>query len=283
MAGTDRYATHLDALGWTEGRNLIIERRYSDGNEAQLTPLVRQLVQLKVELVVSEGTVAALAAKQATSSVPIVVARSGDPVRAGLVTNLARPDSNITGTSTMSPATDAKRLQLLRELLPATRRVGELVVLANPLDRLASAARPDLVSEGIELMHIPVVQVGDLDHAVSEAARRGAQALHVSAEPLLADNFLLILKAAARHSLPVFVDGGRSLENGVLMSYGPDQDELDRQLAYYVDAILRGARPSGLPIQQPRKFEFVINAKACKALSIAIPRSLLLQADKVLE
>jgi len=282
-AETDRYTNHLRALGWTEGQNLVIERRYANGDDTQLPGLVQQLIQLKVELIVAEGTVVALMAKRATGSIPIVVARSGDPVRAGLVTNLARPDSNVTGTSIMSPEIDFKRLQLLRELLPAVRRVGELVVLANPLDRLASAARPDGVLDGIQLIYFPVARASDLDDAVSEAARRGAQALHVSAEPLLGENFRQILKTAQHHSLPLLVDNSGALEIGGLMSYGPDQEELNRQLAYYVDAILRGAKPSDLPIQQPRKFEFGINSRAGKALGIAIPRSLLLRADKVIE
>ena len=274
----------LPALGWIEGQNLVIEQRYAGGNASLLPDLAEQLVRLKVETIVVEGTVVALAAKKATNTIPIVVARSGDPVRAGLVTSLARPGGNITGTSTVSPDLDYKRFQILHELLPTAQRVGELVVPANPIDLVTRADRERLLSPlGMLPVFVEVAQSSDLEKAVAEAARRGAQVLHVSAEPLLGQNFAQILRAAQKYSLPILVDNSGFLESGGLVSYGPDNDELNRQLAFFLDKILRGAKPADLPIQQPRKFELGINLKSAKAFGITVPQSLLLRADTVIQ
>ena len=276
------HTKYLRALGWIEGKNLVIEQRYTSGNASLLPALAEELVRLKVEIIVAEGTVVALAAKKATNAIPIVVARSGDPVRAGLVTSLARPGANVTGTSTISLDLDSKRFQILHELMPAAQRVGELVVPANPIDRVR---RAEYVSAfGMQTIFIEVAQAVDLERAVAEAERRGSQVLHVSPEPLLGENFPQILRAAQKYSLPIMVDNSGWLEeHGVLVSYGPDNDELDRQLAFIIDKILRGAKPADLPIQQPRKFELAINLKTAKAFGITVPQSLLLRADKVIE
>ncbi len=280
-----QHGMNLRALGWTEGQNLVVERRYASGDAALLATLAADLVRLKVAIIVAEGTIVAVATKNATSDIPIVVARSGDPVRAGLVASLARPGGNVTGTSTYSSELDFKRFQILHDLIPTARRVGELRVPANPIDRIAPAQHPGsaLTSLGIELVVVEVAQSGDLDNAVANAARRGSQALHVSAEPLFGHNLSQILRAAKTHSLPVLVDNSWFLEAGALVSYGPDLEELDRQLAYFIDKILRGANPADLPIQQPRKFELAINLKVAKALGITVAQSLLLRADKVVE
>lgn len=278
-----QHTMYLRALGWTEGQNLVIEQRYASGNADLLLALAEELVQLKVEIIVAEGTIAALAAKKATSAIPIVVARSGDPVGAGLVTSLARPGANVTGTSVISPDLDLKRFQVLHDFLPAAKRVGELAVPANPVDRIRTRSGGLLAPLGMQLILVEVAQASDLEDAVAEAVRRGAQALHISNEPLLSENFPQILHAAEKHSLPTLGDGRGFLEAGGLVSYGPDSDELDRQLEYFIDRILRGTKPSDLPIQQPRKFELGINLKAAKAIGITIPRSLLLLADKVVD
>ena len=278
------YPTHLRALGWIEGQNLIIERRYSGGKTELLKGLADELAGLKLDLIAAEGTIATLAVKNATRSIPIVFSRSGDPVRAGLVASLARPGGNVTGTSTISTDLDQKRLQLLRELLPEARRVGELVVPANPI---GLAARSDYERVyrvlGMQPIFIEVAKASELENAVDELARRGAQALHVSPEPLLGTNFHKIVSAAQRHLLPVMVEERDVLEAGGLISYGPDEVELDRQLVLIIDRILRGAKPADLPVQQPRKFELGVNLKVAKALGIKVPTSLLLRADKVIE
>jgi putative ABC transport system substrate-binding protein len=275
---------HLRDLGWMEGQNLIVERRFANGRTDLLRPLAEELVRLKVEIIVAEGTIATQAAKNATSSIPIVISRSGDPVRTGLVASLARPGANVTGTSTLSPELDRKRLQLLHELLPTARRVGELVVPANPVFRVA---RKEYVqtyrSLGMEPIFVEVAQASELDSAIADAVQRGAQALYVSAEPLLDTNFSLILRAAQTHSLPMIVEGRDMVEAGGLMSYAPLEAELDRQLAVFVDKILRGAKPADLPIQQPTTFELLINLKTAKALGLTFPQSLLMRANELIQ
>lgn len=279
-----QHALNLRAFGWIEGQNLVIEQRYTSGNASLLPAFAEELVRRKVEIIVAEGTVVALAAKKATDAIPIVVARSGDPVRAGLVASLARPGGNVTGTSVLSPDLDRKRFQMLRELLPAVQRVGELVVPANPINRIARIENEGLLRAlGMQPIFVEVAQADDLENAVAEAARRGSQVLHVSAEPLLGANFTQIMRAAQKYSLPIMVDNSGFVEAGGLFAYGVDLDDLDRQLAFIVDKILRGVKPADLPIQQPRKFELAINLKTAKALGTTIPPSLVLRADKVIE
>ena len=275
---------YLRALGWTEGQNLVVERRYTRGDANLLPPLAQELVQLKVEVIVAEGTVVTLAVKKATNVIPIIVARSGDPVGAGLVASLARPGANVTGTSVISPDLDRKRFQILHELLPAAKRVGQLLVPANPVDRIKRTEYEGLLSPlGMQLIFVEVAQAGDLDNAITEAARRGSQVLRVSAEPLLGQNFPHIVQVAQKYSMPIIADDSSYLESGALMSYGPDNDELQRQLAFVIDKILRGSKPADLPIQQPSKFELGINLKAAKAFGITVPQSVLLRADVVIE
>jgi putative ABC transport system substrate-binding protein len=286
QSGWPLVETYLPALGWREGKNLIIEWRFTDGNTALLPALAEELVGLKVELIVAEGTVVTLATKKATSTIPIVVARSGDPVGAGLVTSLAHPGGNVTGTSVMSPDLDRKRFEILHELLPGVKRVGQLVAIINPIDRMALANRESerlLNSLGMQLISVEVTKAADLESAVGEAARRGAQVLRVNAEPFLSEHFAQIVRVAHQYSLPVMADVSGFLEEGALASYGVDLDALDRQLAFIVDKILRGAKPADLPIQQPVKFELGINLRVAKALRIKVPQSLLLRADTVIE
>lgn len=276
------YPVHLRSVGWVEGQNLIVERRYSSDRDDRLKPLAIELVRLKVDLIVAEGTVAALAAKNATSSIPIVFARSADPVRAGLVASLARPGGNVTGTSTMLLDLYDKRVQLLHELLPEARTVGELLT-ANPIDQIARKEYARAYrSFGMQPIFIEVAQASELEPAIDAMARRGAQAVRVSPEPFLYTNMQLILRAAQRHSLPLIVDERGALEDGGLISYGPENAELDRQVAFIVDKILRGARPADLPVQQPTKFELLINLKTARSLGLTIPQSLLLRADELI-
>jgi putative ABC transport system substrate-binding protein len=250
------YTQPLRDLGWIDGQNLIIELRYTGGDDALLPDLIEDLLRRK----------------------------AGDPVRVGLVASLARPGGNVTGTTTMSLELDRKRFQLLRELLPTVQRVGELVVLANPVDRLVSSERASLLSPlGIQAIFVEVNPTRDPENAVAEAARRGSQALHVSAEPLLSAHFDEFMRAAQKYSLPTMVDGSGDVAAGGLFSYGPDFDELNRQLAFIIDKVLRGTQPADLPIQQPRKFEFAINLKTARALKIAVPQSLLQRADEVIQ
>ena len=277
------YPTHLSAIGWTEGQNLIIERRYTGGRDDLLKGLAAELVRVKVDLIVAEGTVAALAAKSVTSTIPIVVSRSADPVATGLVTSLAHPGGNVTGTSTTAADLYHKRLQLLHELLPEARGIGDLVT-PNPIDRIKRGEYEQTYrSLGMQHIFVEVTQSSELEAAIDELARRGAQVLLVSPEPFLYTNFPLVLRTAQRHSLPTMVEEREILEAGGLISYGPDEGELDRQLVSIIDKILRGAKPGDLPIQQPTKFELLINLRTAKALNVAVPRSLLLRANEVIQ
>ena len=274
----------LQALGWVEGKNLLIERRYTSGNADLLKPMAEQLLRLQVEIIVANGTVASLVAKGATTSIPIIVYRSGDPVRAGLVASLARPGGNITGISTISTELDLKRLDLLRELLPNARGIAELLNPTNPVSRIGAGEREQAYrSLGLQPILVDVAAANELESAVAEAARRGGRALIVGADPLFGDNFPAIIRAARKFQLPIVVESKSWLDAGGLLSYGPSDIELERKLAVYVDKVLRGAKPGDIPVEQPTKFELVINLKTAKTLGLAIPQSLLLRADEVIQ
>jgi len=273
----------LRALGWVEGQNLLVERRYANGRAELLRPFAEELVRLKVEIIVTWGTAATLAAKNATTTIPIVFF-AGDPVRAGLVASLARPGGNITGTSRVGPEIDAKRLALLRELLPAVQRVGVLENSNNPYHR---AVRKEFEqacrSLGLELITIEVAAAGELEKAIAELARRRAQALFVAADNLFFANLVPIMGAALRYALPTLATDRVMLEAGALVSYSGSDAEESQRYAAFVDRILRGAKPADLPIEQPTKFELLFNLKTAKALGITIPQPLLLRADEVIQ
>ena len=274
----------LSALGWVEGQNLLVERRYANGRAELLRPFAEELVRLKVEIIVTMGTAATLAAKNATTTIPIVIWSAGDPVRAGLVASLARPGGNITGYSMLGPEIDAKRLVLLRELLPGLQRLGVLENSTNPYFR---AVRQEFEqacrSLGIQPIFVEVAAAGELENALAEMARQRAQALFVPRDGLFSENRVQIMSAALRYALPTIAAFKEMLEAGALVSYEQSVAEQDQRYAAFVDRILRGAKPADLPIEQPTKFELVINLKAAKALGITVPQTLLLRADKVIQ
>jgi putative ABC transport system substrate-binding protein len=274
----------LRELGWVEGKNLLVERRYANNRAELLQPLADELVRLKVEVLVTGGTAATLAARNATTTIPIVFRSAGDPVRAGLVASLARPGGNVTGYSTVSPELEAKRLSLLREVLPGLQRVGYLVASVNPYFRLA---RDDFQqacrSLAIHPIFIDVAAAGELANAVAEIARQRGQVLIVPAHSMFTENLVEIGRAARMHALPTMVQRDVSLQDsGALLSFGPTAAEEGYRNAAYVDRILRGARPADLPVEQPTRFELGINLGTAKALGITIPQSLLLRADEVI-
>lgn len=270
-------------LGWVEGKNLIIERRYAAGKLASLDALVEELLRLPVELIVTNGSPATLAAKNATTRIPIVMLSAYDPVGGGLVASLARPGGNITGFYTGSADLDAKRLALLHELLPTAERIG---VLVNPSDPHYAAVRNEndrvYQSLGMHPTYIEVTTVAGFENAVAEAAQRRAQALVVTGSPLFNQNGSAIMGAALRHTLPAIVGDEDLLNAGGLLSLSVDPGEVYRVLAYCIDKILRGAKPADIPVQQPSKFVLSINLKTAETLGIAIPHSLLLRADEVI-
>ena len=278
------FHAHLRELGWVEGQNLLVERRYANGRAELLRPYAEELVRLKVELIATNGTDAALAAKNATTTIPIVIWSAGDPVRTGLVASLARPGGNITGYSIVSPELDAKRLALLRELLPIAQRVGVLENSTNPIFGVKRKENEPLYrSLGMQTIIVEVAAASELENAVAEMARQRAQALVLAADSLFRVNRVLIMSAALRHTLPTIVEGGDMLEAGGLLSYTASVAELDHPHAAFIDKILRGAKPADLPIEQPTKFELGINLKTARALGINVPKTLLLRADEVIQ
>jgi putative ABC transport system substrate-binding protein len=274
----------LRALGWVEGKNLLFERRYANGRAELLRPLAEELVRLNVELIVTFGTDATLAAKNATTTIPIVIKSAGDPARSGLVASLARPGGNITGYSIISPELNAKRLALFRELLPGVQRIGWLENSTNPYYR---ATRKDLEqvcrSLAIQPIFVQVAAASEVQEAVAEAARQQAQALFVPIDTLFYETRAEIMRAALKHALPTMAQRITVLEDGALIAYDPTLGEENDRNAAFIDRILRGAKPAELPIEQPTKFELIINLKTAKALGITIPPSLLLRADEVIQ
>jgi putative ABC transport system substrate-binding protein len=275
--------TRLRELGWVKGENLLIERRYANGRTELLQPLAEELVRLKVDLIATVGTQATFAAKNATTSIPIVIFGAGDPVGTGLVASLARPGGNITGYSTAVPEHEAKALSLLREALPAARRVGMLVNSTNPMTSVQLKEDNRVFGPlGMQPIIIAVASEGELDNAIAEAVRQRAQALMVPTDSLFYTHRVHIMNTALRYALPIVSDDPDLLEAGAMLSYSISPSEQNRRYAAFVDKILRGAKPADLPIEQPTQFEIGINLKTAKALRVTVPQSLLLRADQVI-
>jgi putative ABC transport system substrate-binding protein len=274
----------LRDAGYVEGRDVVLERRSASGNYDRVPQLAADLVQSKVDVIVANGTIGTRAAKRATSTIPIVMALAADPVGSGLVTNLAHPGRYVTGNTIMSPELSAKRLQLLKEMVPRATRVA---VLWNPdtpytskvIEELKTAA-PSL---SIELKFVGVHNPEEIDPAFSAVSRAHAQAVYVIEDPLFDTHRPALLKLAAKVRLPIAYWAGHWPDEGGLMSYGPIYSDLFRRLAGYVDKILKGTKPGDLPIEQPTQFELVINLKTANALGITIPESVLLRADEVIQ
>ena len=270
--------------GWIEGQNVIVERRYV-GNKAELLQAnAAELVRLDVEIILTFGTAATIAAKNATTRIPIVMISAGDPVRAGLVASLAKPGGNVTGFSNIAPDLDDKRLALLHELLPSAKRIGVIVNTTDPYFEIARDKRERAYRTiGVQPIIIEIAGAGDLEKAVAELARRRAEALIVGNDNLLYSNRDLLMRAALRHALPTIVGDKELIEAGGLLSLAIDDTEQYRSFAYFLDKILRGAKPADLPVQQPTKFVLSINLKTAKALNLTIPQALLQQADEVIQ
>ncbi|MGQ0578650.1 MAG: ABC transporter substrate-binding protein [Betaproteobacteria bacterium] len=273
----------LRDAGYAEGRDVVIEWRSASGNYDLIPELAADLVQRKVDVIVVAGTVGAGAARRATSTIPIVMATIADPVGSGLVASLAHPGGNITGLSMMTTDLSAKRLQLLKETIP---RLARVAVLWNPHTPFHAKVLEDLKaaapSLSIKLNFVPARTPEEIGPAFSSMIRGHAQALYVLEDPLFATHRTTLLKLASKAQLPVIYGSRGFADSGALMSYGANRGDLFRRSAWYVDKILKGANPADLPIQQPTKFEFVVNLKTAKALGITIPESILLRADEVI-
>ncbi len=274
----------LRELGYVEGKNLIVERRFAEDRLDRLPRLAAELVSLKMDVIWAAGTLAPLAAKRATSTIPIVMMTAGDPVGSGLVASLAHPGGNVTGMSLMAPDLGGKRLELLKELLPGISRVVVLWNAANPYSALVFKETADAAQTlEVELQSLEIREPPDLDAALEAAMGQHADALIVVEDPLTSDVRKKIAEFAADHRLPTISGLKVFADSGLLMSYGANLTDIIRRSAVYVDKILKGAKPSDLPVEQPTKFELVINLKTAKSLGLTIPPLLLARADEIIE
>jgi len=277
----------LRELGYTEGHNIAFDRKFADGDPNKLKALAQELVDKRVDAITGLGTPIARAAKQATSTIPIVAIGMADPVGDELVASLARPGGNVTGTAFLGPDLVSRRLQLLKELVPGLSRVAVLWhpraygerTTAGMLKEIESAAQ----SLGTKLQLVPVAEPGDLGGAFATMTGERADGLIVFPSPMLFSQYTRIVKFATDNRLPSMYAAREGVELGGLVSYGVNLPDLSRATAVYLDKILKGAKPAELPVQQPTKFELVINLKAAKALDLKISRDFLLTADEVVE
>ena len=277
----------LHDLGYVEGRNLVIEYRNAEGKFERSPALAAELVALKVDVIVAPGTPAALAAKQATRTLPIVLIAVGDPVTSGLVTSLARPGGNVTGSSTLDPDLVGKCLEQLQQAVPGVSRVA---VLWEP-GGLGKRTEQDMLKAaevaarvlGVRLQFVEARGPADFDRAFSDMTRARAGALTVLASTRLFNERRRLVDLAAQNRLPAVYIAREFVDAGGLMAYAANRADMFRRAAIYVDKILKGAKPGDLPVEQPTKFELIINLKAAKALGLTIPPSVLLRADDVIE
>jgi len=274
----------LRELGYSEGRNVVVEYRWADGKAERLPALAAELVRLKVDIIVTSGTPGGLAAKNATSTIPIVLASGGDFVADGLVASFSRPGANITGLSVFARELSGKRLEILKEAIPGMTRVAAAFNTLNPGTRsLFKETEAAATKLGLKVLPLDIHFPDGVERAFSEAVRLRASAVVIISDGATIVHRAQLGSAALQHHLPTIFANKTYLEGGGLMSYGPDIIEVWRRAATYVDRILKGAKPAEMPIEQPTKFELVISLKTSKALGLTIPPSLLLRADQVIE
>jgi ABC-type uncharacterized transport system substrate-binding protein len=282
--GLESFRREIRAIGYIERKNVVIEQRSAEGKVDQLPAAVDDLVRLRVDVIVTASTPAALAAKNATRTIPIVFTSVGDPVAAGLVDSLARPGENITGFSEISAALAGKRLELLKETIPKLSRVALLWNPRNPGSaqqwKESQLAGREL---GLQLHSMEVSSNDKFKSAFNEAIKAHSVALAVTQDSLFNSNPILVTDLAAKHGLPAIYTRREFVESSGLMSYGTDRVEPYRRAAILVDKILRGAKPADLPVEQPTKFELVINLKTAKQIGLTIPPNVLARADRVIK
>jgi putative ABC transport system substrate-binding protein len=274
----------LRALGYLEGQNIVFECRGGSPADDRLADLAAELVRLKVDIIVTDGTASALAAKQTTNTIPIVMVYVADPVGSGLVASLARPGGNVTGLSVLSPGIVQKALEILKEIVPRVSRVGVWMDPTNPAQRLLdeqmNAAAKTL---GITLQNVDVRSAAKLEGAFAATLEQRMEALFVYPLPIAPADRQRIVQFGIKNRLPTMVISPPYAKEGMLVAYGVSGPDLYRRAGGYVDKILRGTKPADLPVEQPTTFELVINLKTAKALGLTIPQSLLLRADQVIE
>ena len=284
-ARREAFRQGLRDLGYVEGKNIIIEWRSGEGKADRVPGLAAELVRLKVEVIVTDGSGSTRSAKQATSTIPVVMAQDADPVGTGIVASLARPGGNITGLSNLRPELSGKRLELLKEVVPMLSRVAVFRTSTTPGD--AQALQETELAAGVlglKLQYLDVLSSNDFETAFRKASKERADAVVMMvAGPVYNPHRTHVVKLAAKSRLPAIYRNREDVEAGGLMCYGVNVTDLDRRSATYVDKILKGAKPADLPVEQPKKFEFVINLKAAKQVGLTIPPNVLARADKVIK
>jgi len=282
-ARIEAFQQGLRELGYVEGKNIVIEWREASGNFDRARELADELVHLKVDVLVSPGPSVTRVLREATSTIPIVMAQDTDPVGSGFALSLARPGRNITGLASLAPETGGKQMELLREISPKITRVAIIGNSNNPGD--AQALRETVIAAGsidVFLRYLDVPDIKDLERIFQTAAKARADALLVLGNPILNAHRKQIVDLAAKHRFPATYGRPEFVEAGGLLYYGTNYNDLSRRAATFVDKILKGAKPADLPIEQPTKFEFIINLKAAKQIGLAIPNKVLAKADRVI-
>jgi putative ABC transport system substrate-binding protein len=283
-ARMDGFRKGLQELGYVEGKNIVIEYRYAEGKPDRLPEFAAELVRLKVNVIVTAGASGTGPAKETTTTIPIVMAQDGDPVATGVVASLARPGGNITGLSTLAPELSGKRLELLKEIVPKLSRVAIFGSSTQPnYTQLSHEVELAAKTFGVKLQNLDILGAKDIGMAFRAAGSEDAGAALVLASSVIFSHRPQILELAVKSRLPVIFPQHEYVEDGGLMSYAPNYADLFRRAATYVDKILKGAKPADLPVEQPKKFELVINLKAAKQIGVTIPPNVLARADRVIK
>jgi putative ABC transport system substrate-binding protein len=280
----DAFLQGLRELGYIEGKNIVIERRHAEGKQERLPGFAAELVSLKVDLIVTSGPTATRPAKEATSTIPIVMTFDDDPVGSGFVASLARPGGNVTGLSTLSPEISGKQLELLKESVP---KLGRVAVIGTSTRQGTAQALKEMElaagAFGVKLLYLDIQNPKELESVFRAASKARAEAVLVLQSPILVSQRAQIAALALKNRLPAISPRREFVEDGGLMSYGVSISDLDRRAATYVDKILKGVKPADLPVEQPTKFEFVINLKTAKQIGLTIPPNVLARAGKVIK
>jgi putative ABC transport system substrate-binding protein len=283
-ARIEAFRQGLREIGYVEGKNIVIEYRYAEGKFDRIPSLAAELVRLKVDVIVTAGPLPTHAAKEATTTIPIVMAQDPDPVATGVVASLARPGGNITGLASLTPELSGKRLELLKETVPRLSRVAVLGTSTIP-DNALSLKEMDLAAGalGVQLQFLDVLSSKDIETAFRAASKGRAYAVLVLQSPIASSHRAEIADLAVKSRLPAMYPQSDYMDAGGLMFYGANTTDLYRRAATYVDKILKGRTPADLPVEQPMKFEFIINLKAAKQIGLTIPPAVLARADKVIK
>jgi putative ABC transport system substrate-binding protein len=282
-ARVEAFLQGLRELGYVEGKNIVIEYRYAEGKAGRLSELASELVRLKVDVIVSAGPAVTRPVKEATVTIPIVMGFDNDPVGSGFVASLARPGGNITGLSSLSPEISGKRLELLKEIVPRLSRVAALGTSTQPGNaQMLKEAELAAGAFGVQLQHLDVQGPKDIELVFRAVSNGRAHAILVLSSPVLFSERKQVSDLAGKNRLPAIYPQIEYVEDGGLMTYGVSIRDLFRRAATYVDKILKGTKPAELPVEQPTKFEFVINLKTAKQIGLAIPPNVLARADRVI-